>query len=98
MSHLLYVKEDYIIPHHICFHDLIRKRAKGKSGPLFDFGVHEDVRMHSDHRIQNSESHAGRSSLNCILSILTLPWPTYQYVHGNILVFCTKQSFLHSEF
>lgn len=60
INSLLYVKEDYIIPHHINFHDLIRKKVKGKTGPLFDFGVHEDVRMHSDARIQNSESHAGQ--------------------------------------
>ena len=67
LNSLLYVKEDYIIPHTVCFHDLIRKKAKGKSGPLFDFGVHEDVRLHSDARIPNSESHAGQiPSSSCV--------------------------------
>ena len=74
VNSLMYVKEDYIIPHHVSFHDLIRKKVKGKTGPLFDFGVHDDVRMHSDARIQNSESHAGKSfSLHVDFDILSMP-------------------------
>jgi protein FAM50 len=58
VNNLLYVKEDFIIPHAVTFHDLIRKKALGKRA-MFDFGAHEDVRAHSDSRIENTESHAG---------------------------------------
>jgi len=57
---LLYVKEDLIIPHHFTFYDLIVTKARGKSGPLFHFDVHDDVRLVHDHRIEKDESHAGK--------------------------------------
>ncbi|KAL7509842.1 hypothetical protein ACHAXN_008139 [Cyclotella atomus] len=58
---LLYVKEDLIIPQDISFYDLIATRARGKSGPLFNFDVHEDVRMEDiDARIEKDESHPGK--------------------------------------
>jgi len=57
---LIYVKEDLIIPHHITFYDLIKEKARGKSGPLFNFDVHEDVRMNNDVRVEKDESHAGK--------------------------------------
>jgi len=41
---LLYVKEDLILPHDVTFYDLIATKARGKSGPLFHFDVHEDIR------------------------------------------------------
>ena len=56
----MYVKEDTIIPHDVTFHALIKKKAQGRTGPLFDFGVHEDVRAHSDARVEKTDSHAGR--------------------------------------
>ena len=59
VSTLMYVKEDLIIPHHISFYDLISTKARGKSGPLFDFDVHEDIRVQNDARIEKDESHAG---------------------------------------
>ena len=59
VSTLMYVKEDLIIPHHISFYDLISTKARGKSGPLFHFDVHEDIRTQSDARIEKDESHAG---------------------------------------
>ena len=62
MSTLMYVKEDLIIPHHISFYDLISTKARGKSGPLFHFDVHEDVRTQNDARIEKDESHAGVSA------------------------------------
>ena len=40
----MYVKEDIILPSTITFYDLIATRARGKSGPLFSFDVHDDVR------------------------------------------------------
>jgi len=43
-DNLMYVKEDLVIPHHLSFYDLIVTRARGKSGPLFCFDVHDDVR------------------------------------------------------
>lgn len=59
-EHLLYVKEDLIIPHHITFYDLIVTKARGKSGPLFHFDVHEDVRLVNDARLEKEESHPGK--------------------------------------
>lgn len=32
----------------------------GKSGPLFHFDVHDDVRMHVDASVEKDESHAGK--------------------------------------
>ncbi|KAJ1834347.1 hypothetical protein LPJ63_002032 [Coemansia sp. RSA 2711] len=57
---LVYVKEDLIIPHHYTFYDFIVGRARGKSGPLFNFDVHEDVRVEQDVRVEKDESHAGK--------------------------------------
>jgi len=57
---LMYVKEDLIIPQHNTFYDFIVSRARGKSGPLFSFDAHEDVRLVSDARIEKDESHAGK--------------------------------------
>ncbi len=58
---LLYVKEDLILPHHITFYELIVSKARGKSGPLFHFDVHDDVRVGTfDHRVEKDESHAGK--------------------------------------
>jgi protein FAM50 len=59
-DNLLYIKEDLIIPHDITFHYLIETKARGKSGPLFHFDVHEDVRTINDARIEKDESHAGK--------------------------------------
>ncbi|KNA13908.1 hypothetical protein SOVF_111960 [Spinacia oleracea] len=60
VENLLYVKEDLIIPHQHSFYDLIINKARGKSGPLFHFDVHEDVRTTADATIEKDESHAGK--------------------------------------
>ncbi|XP_074602256.1 protein FAM50 homolog [Brevipalpus obovatus] len=57
---LMYVKEDLIIPHHYTFYDFIITKARGKSGPLFSFDVHEDIRLVSDASVEKDESHAGK--------------------------------------
>lgn len=57
---LMYVKEDLIIPHHYTFYDFIVTKARGKSGPLFSFDVHDDVRLIGDATIEKDESHAGK--------------------------------------
>lgn len=57
---LMYVKEDLILPHHYTFYDFIVTKARGKSGPLFQFDVHDDVRMVADATIEKDESHAGK--------------------------------------
>ena len=57
---LMYIKEDLILPHHLTFHELIVNKARGKSGPLFDFGVTEDVRLKADARVEKTDSHAGK--------------------------------------
>lgn len=59
-DHLMYVKEDLIIPHHYTFYDFIVTKARGKSGPLFSFDVHEDVRLIADASVEKDESHAGK--------------------------------------
>ena len=40
---------------HYTFYDLIVTKARGKSGPLFHFDVHEDVRLINDARIEKDE-------------------------------------------
>ena len=57
---LMYVKEDLILPHNLTFYELIVNKARGKSGPLFHFDVHDDVRMVGDARVEKDESHAGK--------------------------------------
>lgn len=58
---LLYVKEDLIIPQDMTFYDLIVTKARGKSGPLFHFDVHDDVRVGAiDSRVEKDESHPGK--------------------------------------
>ncbi|XP_050545295.1 protein FAM50 homolog [Daktulosphaira vitifoliae] len=57
---LMYVKEDLILPQHYSFYDFIVAKARGKSGPLFTFGVHDDVRMMSDASLEKEDSHAGK--------------------------------------
>eukprot|EP00467_Chlorarachnion_reptans_P023946 CAMPEP_0114514030 /NCGR_PEP_ID=MMETSP0109-20121206/15920_1 /TAXON_ID=29199 /ORGANISM="Chlorarachnion reptans, Strain CCCM449" /LENGTH=319 /DNA_ID=CAMNT_0001694011 /DNA_START=60 /DNA_END=1019 /DNA_ORIENTATION=- len=59
-ENLMYIKEDVIIPHTYTFYDLIISKARGKSGPLFHFDVHDDVRLVQDSRIEKDESHAGK--------------------------------------
>jgi len=59
-DNLLYIKEDLIIPHDMTFHYMIETKARGKSGPLFHFDVHDDVRTVNDARIEKDESHAGK--------------------------------------
>lgn len=57
---LMYIKEDLIIPHHYTFYDFIVTKARGKSGPLFNFDVHDDVRLVADATVERDESHAGK--------------------------------------
>ncbi|KAK8380273.1 hypothetical protein O3P69_016706 [Scylla paramamosain] len=59
-DHLMYIKEDLIIPHHYTFYDFIVNKARGKSGPLFHFDVHDDIRLVSDASVEKEESHAGK--------------------------------------
>ena len=35
-------------------------KARGKSGPLFNFDVHDDVRLLADANVEKDESHAGK--------------------------------------
>jgi protein FAM50 len=53
-------QEDLIIPHHYSFYDFIVAKARGKSGPLFNFDVHDDVRLLADATVEKDESHAGK--------------------------------------
>ncbi|KAH8826982.1 XAP5-domain-containing protein [Flagelloscypha sp. PMI_526] len=60
VDNLMYVKEDLIIPHHYTFYDFIVNKTRGKSGPLFNFDVHDDVRLLADATKEKDESHAGK--------------------------------------
>ncbi|KAG0655801.1 hypothetical protein C6P46_000697 [Rhodotorula mucilaginosa] len=55
VDNLMYIKEDLIIPHHYTFYDFIVNKYRGKSGPMFNFDVHDDVRLTHD-----AASHAGK--------------------------------------
>lgn len=63
VDQMMYVKEDLIIPHHYTFYDFIVTKARGKSGPLFSFDVHDDVRLINDASVEKDESHAGKVCL-----------------------------------
>ncbi|EHB08071.1 Protein FAM50A [Heterocephalus glaber] len=56
VEQLMYIKEDLIIPHHHSFYDFIVTKAR----PLFNFDVHDDVRLLSDATVEKDESHAGK--------------------------------------
>ncbi|KAM0792950.1 hypothetical protein ACM66B_002708 [Microbotryomycetes sp. NB124-2] len=60
VDNLMYIKEDLIIPHHYTFYDFIINKYRGKSGPLFNFDVHDDVRLIADASVEKDESHAGK--------------------------------------
>ena len=60
VEQLMYIKEDLILPHYHTFYDFIVTKARGKSGPLFNFDVHDDVRLLSDATMEKDESHAGK--------------------------------------
>lgn len=55
----MYVKEDIILPQNITFYDLIVNKAQGKSGPLFQFDLHEHAVASFDPRVKSQDSHAG---------------------------------------
>lgn len=48
------------MPHHLSFYELIVNKARGKSGPLFDFGVKDDIRMLGDASVESQDVHAGK--------------------------------------
>ncbi|KAF9791237.1 XAP5-domain-containing protein [Thelephora terrestris] len=60
VDNLMYIKEDLIIPQHYTFYSFIVNKARGKSGPLFNFDVHDDVRLLADASKEKDESHAGK--------------------------------------
>lgn len=63
VDQLMYVKEDLVIAHHYTFYDFIVTKARGKSGPLFSFDVHDDIRIVNDAKVEKDESHAGKVCL-----------------------------------
>ncbi|KAG8469667.1 hypothetical protein KFE25_006122 [Diacronema lutheri] len=57
---LMFIKEDIILPQNLTFYDLIINKARGKSGPLFQFDVHDDVRLMGNAQVEKDETHAGK--------------------------------------
>lgn len=49
-----------LVCQHHTFYDFIINKARGKSGPLFNFDVHDDVRLLADATKEKDESHAGK--------------------------------------
>ncbi|KAK4702847.1 protein FAM50, partial [Phenoliferia sp. Uapishka_3] len=54
VDNLMYIKEDLIIPHSAA-DDFIINKYRGKSGPMFNFDVHDDVRLIADATIEKDE-------------------------------------------
>ena len=54
------LQEDIILPQHYTFYELIKTKARGKSGPLFEFSVVEDIRLVNDATKEKTDSHAGK--------------------------------------
>ena len=59
MIHLHCPQLIFVHQHHT-FYDFIINKARGKSGPLFNFDVHDDVRLLADATKEKDESHAGK--------------------------------------
>lgn len=59
-DNLMFIKEDLIIPMQYSFYELIETKARGKSGPLFYWDVHDDVRLTADASVEKEESHAAK--------------------------------------
>uniref|UniRef100_A0A8C3HV84 Family with sequence similarity 50 member B n=1 Tax=Chrysemys picta bellii TaxID=8478 RepID=A0A8C3HV84_CHRPI len=58
VEQLMYIKEDLIIPHVSGWCGQLT--SPNSPGPLFNFDVHEDVRLLSDATVEKDESHAGK--------------------------------------
>ncbi|XP_049848622.1 protein FAM50A-like [Schistocerca gregaria] len=59
-DHLMFIKEDLIIPPNYSFYELIETKARGKSGPLFYWDAHDDIRYMNDASMEKEESHAAK--------------------------------------
>lgn len=59
-QHARTTEHGLVCAQHFTFYDFIVTKARGKSGPLFHFDVHDDIRMVSDARVEKDESHAGK--------------------------------------
>ena len=71
---LMFVKEDLIIPQTNTFYDFLVTKARGKTGLLFEFDVHDDVRLSHDVTVEKDESHAGKVILRyAVRSASALP-------------------------
>lgn len=88
VDNLMFVKEDIILPHHCTFYDLIVNKVRGKSGPLFEFSIREDVRLVADATVEKADTHAGKvrprpltyhsfTRCNCICDVLVHAIPIY---------------------
>ncbi|KAI9149841.1 hypothetical protein H9P43_010020 [Blastocladiella emersonii ATCC 22665] len=59
-DNLIFVKEDLILSHHLTFYDFIINKVRGKSGPIFEFTIRDDVRLVNDATQEIVESHPGK--------------------------------------
>jgi protein FAM50 len=61
----------FFLLQHYTFYDFIVNKARGKSGPLFNFDVHDDVRLVHDASIEKDEVRFRSSSLLQVVHPLT---------------------------
>jgi hypothetical protein len=72
----------------ICTLNRVVVQARGKSGPLFSFDVHDDVRIVSDASVEKDESHAGKVLLRSWYERNKHIFPASRYFLRNIKCIC----------
>ncbi|KAM6924938.1 protein FAM50A [Xenentodon cancila] len=81
VEQLMYIKEDLIIPHHHSFYDFIVTKARGKSGPLFSFDVHDDIRLVNDATVEKDEDRCALHGQRYLDKILTPVVVLFVHLH-----------------
>lgn len=66
---------------HYTFYDFITNKARGKSGPLFSFDVHEDVRLLNDAAVEKDEVRKTTVLLFCHMFLILYVPPTLLHTH-----------------
>ena len=52
--------DENFITKSLTFYELIITKARGLTGPLFHFDVHEDIRLKGNAKIDKDDSHPGK--------------------------------------
>ena len=63
---------------HYTFYDFIVNKARGKSGPLFNFDVHEDIRLTNDATIEKDEvRYLSCREISCLFMLIFCCYPLH---------------------